>query len=67
MPYQHDGEDLYAAAKWLYRRYAIKPDREITWERAGGALRGHWLNDAQGLFDAVKEQQIARDTPSPGD
>ncbi len=49
-----DDTDLEVVARWLYRRYAVKPDREITWERAGGKLKGPWYGDAQGILDALR-------------
>ncbi len=40
-------------ARWLYRRYAIKADREVTWEMQGGKVKGPWLGDAQAILDAL--------------
>jgi hypothetical protein len=37
---------------WLYRRYATKGvDR--PWNLLGGRVKHSWLNDAQGILDAV--------------
>ena len=50
-------EDLEIIARWLYRRYAIKNDRFVTWERQGGKVKGPWYGDAQGILDALAVAQ----------
>ena len=49
--------DLEIIAQWLFRRYAITADREVTWERQGGKVKGPWYGDAQGILDALEKKR----------
>lgn len=53
MPYQHNSVELEAAAKWLWRRYAINVDKEHEWVLTPGCIAERWRNDARGVLDAM--------------
>lgn len=45
--------DREVIARWLFRRYAIKQDRDVTWELLGGKIKAPWYGDATGILDAL--------------
>ena len=71
-PVNNGERHLDTIGKWLYRRYqrpyqAIKP----PWELLGGMEKHRWLNDAQGIIDALEKNagavtpiQQGKDAPS---
>ena len=57
--------------EWLYRRYQPGEATKKCWKLLGGMEKHRWLNDAQGIMDAMERNgytvtpiQQGKDAPS---